>query len=599
MIATPRPGTVEAATVEKLRGEHKDRAEVFYLNAKSLSDPLTGFEDADFWSIQALLLMTIYMLTKSKRNTAFALLGMAVRSAYALGLHREEALKFFGPEDQAARRNLWRSLFVMDRFLACSLGRPPAISEEECSGDSLKPGEPTISDELGFSNSFQGSADYNQTAAYALDAAVRSSSVIGTILKRVYQHRKISTRLAQEIADVCKLWPKMLAPTLHWRQYAAAGPSQGMAILHVNLFYCHSIVLLTRPFFLFILNSEAQRGPAEAFDGSRSRHDYGRMEKFSEACVVASTHTVVLVQNASEVGHLPRRDPAVIYFLFAAATVILSNEFAQLHASSAADACIRDAIIIMAYCAETDPQASRLLYILSTFRDAVVQQRERRVRRQQQANQLPPVHLKPHINPYVQPATFTTTTSTTNQMAPQLPSLQPMFLPSPVQQPSGILPTQAPSSFSSFQQTPAQQQLTPSNTTMSPSTAAYPGLSSPSNAGTVKSPMTSLPIEPVLTPSAPPNPLSPNASETPISGSSLDYHTNISNLLDLSALGSDKWSLTEGSEGQDEHIDFDVLWAWPSNTPAANTPRPSGSVGENVVQGIGDYSMPLFGVLEG
>lgn len=46
------------------------------MNAKSLNDPLHGFEDADFWSVQALLLMSYYMLVKSKRNTAFALLGM-------------------------------------------------------------------------------------------------------------------------------------------------------------------------------------------------------------------------------------------------------------------------------------------------------------------------------------------------------------------------------------------------------------------------------------------------------------------------------------------------------------------------------------------
>lgn len=577
MTATPRPGTAEAVAVEKLWSEHIDRAELFYLNAKSLSDPMTGFEDADFWSVQALLLMTIYMLCKSKRNTAFALLGMAVRSAYALGLHREETMIIFGPEDQAARCNLWRSLFVMDRFLACSLGRPPAISEEDCSGDSLKPGEPSIPDEFGFTNPLTGSADSNQTVAQGLDAAVRSCSVIGSILKRVYQHRKISTKLAQEIADVCKLWPKALAPTLHWRQYATASPSQGMAILHVNLFYCHSIVLLTRPFFLYILNSEVQRGPSEAFNGPRSRRNHGRMEKFSEACVIASAHTVVLVQNAYEAGHLPRRDPTVIYFLFAAATVILSNEFALLYANSTADVCIRNAIAAMAYCAETDPQASRLFYILTTFRDVIVQQRERRARKMQQANQLPPV--KPHINPYV-PSFTTSTTNSMSQIASQLPSLQQTYVPSPIQIPSSF-------NFGSM-----QQQQTPPDTAMSPNNADR----------TLQSPPTSQPIEPALTPSAPPNPLSPNAPGTPVNALSLDRQLSLSNLLDLSALGPDRVSLSDGSDGQDEHIDFDALWAWPSNTPAVGTPRPSGAgtmgvVGEHMVQGISDSSVPLFGVL--
>jgi len=75
-MATPMSGSSEAVIVEKLRSEHLDRAEAFYRNAKSLNDPMIGFEDQDFWSVQALLLMSVYMLAKAKRNTAFALLGM-------------------------------------------------------------------------------------------------------------------------------------------------------------------------------------------------------------------------------------------------------------------------------------------------------------------------------------------------------------------------------------------------------------------------------------------------------------------------------------------------------------------------------------------
>jgi len=156
-----------------------------------------------------------------------------------------------------------------------------------------------------------------------------------------------------------------------------------------------------------------------------------------------------------------------------------------------------------------------------------------------------------------------------------------------------------PSSLSGFAQTPAQQQHTPPNTTISPNVTTYPSLSSPSNVGTVKSPMTSRPIEPALTPSAPPNPLSPNAPGTPINVSSLDRHMSLPGMLDLSAIVPDRISVGEGSDGQDEHVDFDALWAWPSYTPAAGTPRPSASVGENAVQGINDSSVPLFGVLEG
>ena len=386
-MATPLSGSPEALIIDKLRSEHLDRAEVFYLNAKSLNDPMNGLEDQDFWSVQALLLMSVYMLAKSKRNTAFALLGMAARSAHALGLHREETMVIFSLEEQSQRKNLWRSIFVIDRLLSCSLGRPTAISEDDCSGDTLHPSESSVEQPFAISQT----PDINETGPRAIEAAVRSCSVIGTILRKVYQQRKISTRLAQKIADVCKSWPRALPSILHWRQATNASPSQGVAILHVNLFYCHSIILLTRPFFLYILNLETQRHVNQTQPGVKGPRPYLRMEKFSEACVIASTHTILLVQNAFDAGYLSRRNPAVIYFLFAATLVILANEFAGLYRVDASEACILNAVNIMNYCAESDQQASRLVYILSTFRDVVNQQRMRRKQDQSSNTSLPSI----------------------------------------------------------------------------------------------------------------------------------------------------------------------------------------------------------------
>ena len=75
VMASPVPGTREYAVIQKLRSEQVDRAEIFYSDAKNLSDPSAGFEDAGFWSIQALTLMSVYMLAVSKRNAAYALYG--------------------------------------------------------------------------------------------------------------------------------------------------------------------------------------------------------------------------------------------------------------------------------------------------------------------------------------------------------------------------------------------------------------------------------------------------------------------------------------------------------------------------------------------
>ncbi|KAF4624894.1 hypothetical protein G7Y89_g13273 [Cudoniella acicularis] len=176
VMAAPIPGSAEDKIIQKLRSQPVDQAEVFYSNAKQLGDPTRGFEDTGFWSIQALTLMSIYMLAVSKRNAAYAYYGMAVRSAFALGLHREETMCIFAPADQSIRRNLWRSLFILDRFLAASLGRPTAIRESDCSGDTLSTVERPRPET-------PGGQDFINSAG--LQASAHSCHVIGSVLEKL------------------------------------------------------------------------------------------------------------------------------------------------------------------------------------------------------------------------------------------------------------------------------------------------------------------------------------------------------------------------------------------------------------------------------
>lgn len=60
------------------------------------------------------------------------------------------------------------------------------------------------------------------------------------------------------------------------------------------------------------------------------------------------------------------------HFLFAAALVVQSNEFASLHKNPSYGETYQQALSIMTYCAKTDPQASRLVYIMTTFHNVIV-----------------------------------------------------------------------------------------------------------------------------------------------------------------------------------------------------------------------------------
>jgi transcription factor-like protein len=580
LLATPLPGTDESEIISRLRDQHKDLDEQFYLNAKSLNDPLTGFEDADFWSIQALLLMAVYMLTKSKRNTAFALLGMAVRSAYALGLHREDTLVVFSTDEQEARRNLWKSLFVMDRYLALSLGRPSSIFDDTLYTCSTKP---SINGSR--HNSYSDSPSFEQSSFYAIDAAVKSCSTIGKILKEVYQQRKISTRHAHEIAAQCKEWPTRIAPTLQWQwgpKIPIKNPAQGIALLHTNLFFFHSVILLTRPFFLFVLNFEVtHRVTPQA--PPQVRRGFRRIAKFSEVCISSAVHTVSLVQHIYKAGYLPRRNPWVIYFLSSAALVLLANDIIPLHTHPLADECIINSLEIMNYCGVEDAQAERMGYILNMLREVVEVEK---TKRPGNINQLPPVQSKHQaVDSILGPIPMA------NQ---ELPGLQanPNFQQSFFSAPGGttILPGSGPPGTASG--------AGPGSSPIAPPFMSAGGMSQP--APRKSSSSTPAPLEPLPPPSVPPNPLSPASAprQMPTAGGPLDP-TNpnmpFANLLDFGpAFPSDGSGLYGPSPrtdeyGPEENIDFESFWHW--QNPASDPSNP----GTGDVGGMLNVAQPMYG----
>lgn len=219
---------------------------------------------------------------------------MAVRSAFALGLHQKEDPVIFNAIQIKVRRNLWRSLYILDRFLSASLGRPAAISDDDCSENALASPQTTFDSES------------DRVSSAALDASVRTCRVIGDTLKKVYSKRKISIKVAQSIAEEFQDWDEQLYTTLQWQRAPPSQitPGHGIAILHVNLLHYHSIILLARPFFLYILKA--------GFTHKSLRLNH-RMEDFAKICVEAAQHTLSIAQTALETNCLSQCNPFVMY----------------------------------------------------------------------------------------------------------------------------------------------------------------------------------------------------------------------------------------------------------------------------------------------
>lgn len=239
---------------------------------------------------------------------------MAIRSGFALGLHRIDALVVYREDEQLVRRNIWRSLFVVDAFLAASLGRPTSISNEECSITDKKPDFSVQPHPNPHVPPYGPGADMGHTSMLGVEASVRSCQVVGTILKTIYSKRKCDAKIAHEIVEQCRPWSKSLDSSLHWRQMSQLNnlnASHGIAILHVNLLYCHTVILLTRPFFIDLM-AKVTRERASHVANQRPQRVGMRMERFSDACVAAAIQSIVLVQSAKDGSYLSRRNPFVL-----------------------------------------------------------------------------------------------------------------------------------------------------------------------------------------------------------------------------------------------------------------------------------------------
>ncbi|GAA5923003.1 uncharacterized protein JCM15063_003496 [Sporobolomyces koalae] len=107
-------------------------SESYYAKAMANLETIVGLHD--LFNVQALLLMVVYSFQAPTAPSTWFLIGIVLRLACSLGLHRElpraQALRMSPYIVQLRRRTFW-SAYLIDRMLATSLGRPCSIADEE------------------------------------------------------------------------------------------------------------------------------------------------------------------------------------------------------------------------------------------------------------------------------------------------------------------------------------------------------------------------------------------------------------------------------------------------------------------------------------
>ncbi|KAF4495446.1 transcriptional regulatory [Fusarium agapanthi] len=345
--------------------------------AEGLAHPTRTFEKSQYhddvlWRLQALALMSFFMLSVSMRNTAYEYCGKshricmrtneanndsgrAVRVAYALGIHRgheSEISQFPANEElRVLRRNVWRSLFVLDRFLAATLGRPFAISDHEYSESSLRPPN-------------RPSSPNKVPKRDMLDPPIDAFAI----------------EIPHQMLEYLEAHPSFQEDGFFTTSSLMPTVSQ----IHVHLLGFYANILLCRPFFLLSFMG------ANASDGIQTQ-----INRLSERCVSQSLEAVEMVKGGFHANLLHHSDPLALYVLFEAALVLLSSTYADIYAQKEHLSLVKDAMFILKTWYASSPYAEQFASKLDLFRHDVERQEQVKAIRQASRRQTHKVKREP------------------------------------------------------------------------------------------------------------------------------------------------------------------------------------------------------------
>ena len=102
-----------------------------YRHSLALGQQESVFEAASLTSIQALVLLSNLSQKRNSPNTGWNLLGLAVRTALSLALHRELPHWNISLIEREARRRVWWGLYIFDSGASTTFGRAIMLPDED------------------------------------------------------------------------------------------------------------------------------------------------------------------------------------------------------------------------------------------------------------------------------------------------------------------------------------------------------------------------------------------------------------------------------------------------------------------------------------
>ena len=85
----------------------------------------------DIYSIQAVILMIIYLQSSTRMSTCYSYIGIALSAAVRMGLHRAVPEAKIDPIEREVRKRIFWTCWKMDTYVGAILGLPKGIAPED------------------------------------------------------------------------------------------------------------------------------------------------------------------------------------------------------------------------------------------------------------------------------------------------------------------------------------------------------------------------------------------------------------------------------------------------------------------------------------
>lgn len=211
----------------------------------------------DLMSIQAVMMMIIFLQSSAKLSQCYAYVGVALRSALRMGLHRNYKGNFDPVEAETRKRVFW-VVRKMDVYVGAMLGLPQTLSDDDI--DQEFPTE--VDDEYVTKDGILPMPEGQVSIMMAFNAHTRLVQVLSKIVRCVYpikvqdkeigsgdQSYSVPFSAIREIESDLEKWKSDLPPILN----PSLAPERYTRVQQLlRLSYAHAQVMLYRPFLHFV-----------------------------------------------------------------------------------------------------------------------------------------------------------------------------------------------------------------------------------------------------------------------------------------------------------------------------------------------------------